>query len=370
MMTIRKIHFLFLILLIAASGFRTEVAKAESLEDLNRQIQEKQAQLDAQKRTIRTLQDMVSALDAQSNLTQQQIDLTNNQIAETVRSIDNTEKQIAQKQRELDTQKQNLFETMRVIYETPQQSTVEIIVGSNSLSEIVDRSQYIEALNYQIETTMNVIMQLKAQLEDQRNQLEQQKANLQNQKNTLVDKKRNLEIQQDEKARLLSQAQTSFNQALAEKDALSARMQSLLSRGGYTTGSTGGYWWANGDPDGVDPWRFYYRQCTSYAAWYWNIVLHKDWYAVLPPGQNNANHWPILAQMQGYSVSSTPRVGAIISWTAISTTGHVAIVEAVNSDGTIDVSDYNWARDSSGAGIYAYHSHLDPSILGPYAYIY
>ncbi len=367
---IRKIHFLFLITVLAASGFHTEVARAESLEDLSRQIQEKQAQLDAQKRNIRTIQDMINALDAQARLTQQEIDVTNNKIAETIHAIDNTEKQIAQKQKELDIQKENLFETMRVMYETPQQSTVEIIIGSNSLSEIVDRSQYIESLNYQIETTMNVIMQLKAQLEDQRNQLEKEKADLENQKRNLTDKKRNLEIQQAEKARLLSQAQTSFNQALAEKDALSARMQSLLSRGGYTTGATGGYWWANADPNGVDPWRFYYRQCTSYAAWYWNIILHKEWYAVLPAGQNNANHWPILAQMQGYSVSSTPRVGAIISWTAISTTGHVAIVEAVNSDGTIDISDYNWARDANGSGIYAYHSHLDPSILGPYAYIY
>lgn len=374
----KKLSFLILIGLVAAFVFQPAgLARADSLNDLNNQIQSKQKQIDEQRKNIKTIQDLTDNLSSQIQLTQQEIDVTNNQISVTGKKIDETIVQIDQKQKELDIQKANLFETMKVMYETPQQSTIEIVVGSNSLSDIVDKSQYIESLNYQIETAMNAIMQLKAQLESQKNQLEKEKADLESQKNSLVDKKRNLNIQQEEKNRLLSQAKAAFNQALAEKDALSEKMQALLAEGGYTTGSSGGYPWAGANPNGVDPWHFYYRQCTSYAAWYWNSVLHKSWYALYPPPNgnpnNNAMYWPDLARAEGYKVTSDPKVagtGAIISWTAISNTGHVGILQAINSDGTIDISDYNWARDGNGNGIYAYHSHLDPSRLGPYVYIY
>jgi surface antigen len=66
------------------------------------------------------------------------------------------------------------------------------------------------------------------------------------------------------------------------------------------------------------------------------------------PGSGSAYNWPALAgdPQNGYSVSSTPRVGAIISWNRPmypnDQWGHVAIVEGVNSDGTIDISEYNY----------------------------
>jgi surface antigen len=55
-----------------------------------------------------------------------------------------------------------------------------------------------------------------------------------------------------------------------------------------------------------------------------------------------------LAYDQGYSVNASPQVGAIVSWPAgiLGAWGHVAIVEGVNANGTINVSEYNWVRYS------------------------
>lgn len=128
----------------------------------------------------------------------------------------------------------------------------------------------------------------------------------------------------------------------------------------------GGSGYPFGGIDQPDPWGFLTRECTSYAAWYWNSVLGKD-FINTRPGSGSAYNWPALARDQGYSVSSNPRINAIISWqqSASMPYGHVAIVERVNSDGTIDVSEFNWRPY-----VYTYRSGVNPSRYGSYSYIY
>lgn len=62
----------------------------------------------------------------------------------------------------------------------------------------------------------------------------------------------------------------------------------------------------------------------------------------------NASTWAVSARAAGYRVDQNPAVGAIAQWNAYANSyiwgyGHVAIVESVNSDGTIDVTDMNYA---------------------------
>lgn len=71
--------------------------------------------------------------------------------------------------------------------------------------------------------------------------------------------------------------------------------------------------------------------CTYYAAAR----------AGAPGGWGNANTWHIYAPRSGWTVSTTPRVGAIAQTTA-GYAGHVGIVEAVSEDGSmIKYSDMN-----------------------------
>ena len=62
----------------------------------------------------------------------------------------------------------------------------------------------------------------------------------------------------------------------------------------------------------------------------------------------NASTWAVSARAAGYRVDQTPSVGAIAQWNAYANSyiwgyGHVAIVESINSDGTITVTDMNYA---------------------------
>ena len=79
------------------------------------------------------------------------------------------------------------------------------------------------------------------------------------------------------------------------------------------------------------------------------------WYAYnrraqlgLPVGSNwgNAATWALFARAAGLRVDHTPSVGAIVQWNAyasawIGYAGHVGIVEGVNKDGSIVISEMN-----------------------------
>jgi len=84
----------------------------------------------------------------------------------------------------------------------------------------------------------------------------------------------------------------------------------------------------------------YICECTSYAGWkayeYWGVSI-SSW--------GNAMYWGSSAQNHGYTYNSTPEAHTV----GVSTSGaygHVVWIERVNSDGTIDLSEYNNSSSS------------------------
>lgn len=73
----------------------------------------------------------------------------------------------------------------------------------------------------------------------------------------------------------------------------------------------------------------------GYCTWYVKSTL--SW---IPNGWGNANTWASRASSQGYTVSSTPIVGAVAQ-TSAGGLGHVAVVTSVNGT-TVTVSEMNY----------------------------
>ncbi len=352
-MNFKKISKLIIVMGLLATMASTPVF-ASTLDDLYQQKRDLQNSISASGQQIKNLQDMIGSLDQQTAATNKEIAVTNQIIDLTNQEISKTQTQIEQKQKELDKKKADLKETVVTFYETGNPSSLEIIAGSNNLSDVIDRSQYMQALSDHVNTQAQEIAKVKADLESKKNDLEKKQADLENQRNSLTDQQRNLKIQADAKNRLLSQEKSEKSQLQGDLDNVSAAIYAERQRlGGYVSGGTGGYPWANDTPCGEgscpsDPWGFGIRQCTSYAAWYFNAIEGKSWYNTRP-GSGSAWNWPALAADQGYSVSSTPRAGAIASWDKggiFGAYGHVAIVQSVNPNGTINVSEYNWIKYS------------------------
>lgn len=87
--------------------------------------------------------------------------------------------------------------------------------------------------------------------------------------------------------------------------------------------------------------RYAFGNCTWYA-------YERRVQLGLPVGSfwGNAATWAMYARAAGYRVDHTPSVGAIAQWNAYQGgagyAGHVAIVESVNSDGSITISEMNY----------------------------
>ncbi|HSX32488.1 MAG TPA: CHAP domain-containing protein, partial [Candidatus Saccharimonadales bacterium] len=111
----------------------------------------------------------------------------------------------------------------------------------------------------------------------------------------------------------------------------------------------------------ISPLGYYYRNCTDYIAWRLSA-------AGVPTAQytnlGNAKDWPAAATLKGLVVDETPTASAVAVRTA-GPYGHAAFVEAVNADGTITVSQYNYA----GQGEYSLQTGL-PGSFGFTVYIH
>jgi surface antigen len=113
---------------------------------------------------------------------------------------------------------------------------------------------------------------------------------------------------------------------------------------GLTAGDPGhgGYpsKWANAAQDSMlDSWGLYNRECVSYTAW-----RVYDTYGYMPywGGVGNANQWPGDARAAGIATGSTPKANSVAIWN-VGVYGHAMWVEAVNSDGSLWISQYNYS---------------------------
>lgn len=98
--------------------------------------------------------------------------------------------------------------------------------------------------------------------------------------------------------------------------------------------------------------------CTAYA--YGRYAEIRGDFANLPGG--NAGTWWGTVDRSVFQTGSTPQLGAVICWDSASGTGglgHVGIVEVIESDGTLKVSD-------SWAGQYFYVRTVRPPNYDPY----
>lgn len=88
---------------------------------------------------------------------------------------------------------------------------------------------------------------------------------------------------------------------------------------------------AHGDHTPAQSHKFPWGQCTYYVA--------KKRYV---PWGGDAKRWLSNAPAYGFKTGKTPIAGAIVQTTENARYGHVAIVESVNGDGTITISEMNY----------------------------
>jgi surface antigen len=118
-----------------------------------------------------------------------------------------------------------------------------------------------------------------------------------------------------------------------------ATATAITHQDGYDPGQN----YTGGAPvsSGGGPYRFAYGNCT-----YWANMRYHELTGYWVPWLGNAWQWESGAYASGWIVSSTPHVPSIIVLQPYvqnaSAYGHVAVVEHINADGSVDTTNYNW----------------------------
>jgi surface antigen/peptidoglycan hydrolase CwlO-like protein len=341
--------------LLITVGAVHSVVKADSFDEQIQALQNENASargnVDMLQSQANSYQDAISRLQAQINAILAQIAANQAEQAQL-------QAEIAAKQVEIDKQRALLGDSIKAMYVDGQISTIEMLATSNNLSDFVDKEEYRNAVQQNVQNAMARIARLQNELKQKKTQVDQL---LESQKAQEAQLAADRQSQSD--MLVYTEAQKAeFNSQIANNSSRIAelRRQQIIANSRFNIGAPGagvncggGYpakWCEVGQDTVIDSWGMYNRECVSYTA----FKVHMDFLTGrnsrdMPywGGVGNANEWDDNARAAGIPVDYNPTPGSI----AISNSGyygHAMYVEqvgTVNGQQAVYVSQYNAGLD-------------------------
>ena len=346
------------LMIVAAPLSMSPWVSADQFDD---QIRALQQEIDAYQGQARTLKDQADSLQVQLNILSTEKQQIQTQINLSQAKFDQLKQQIIETEQKVKENQEALGETLASLYIDDQISPLEMLASSRNIGDYVDKQEYRSSVREQLSKTIDKIKTLKKSLEQQKVEVERVLGDQTNARNALGAK----ESEQQNLIAATRGEESAYQQlssaSSAKKLEIQKQQQAAIeaamrraSGGGLINilpgdPNKGGYPWEQGcyvdsnavshggaDGNGGDPLSYGCRQCVSYTAW---KVIQKTGYQ--PRYWGNANMWPGSARAANFTTGSMPRAGSVGVISA-GQYGHVVWVEAVNDDGTVDVSQYNY----------------------------
>lgn len=345
---------------VASIGAPRFVGAQSALEDQVRALQQENS---SNRKAVSDLLQVATSYQNAIEQLQTQINQLQTQITENENQKKALEDQIAELQRELERQKYVLGKNIKAMYVGENMSTIEMLATSKDLGDFVDKSAYRNAVQRQIQDTLDSIATLQNDLGTKKTQIEILLSSLQSQRATVANAKA-------EQANLLAmnqQQQADFNAKTKSNSAkiadLNRQIQAQRTANNSGIVPDGGVYFIrvpgqvnafNPDlypyknagfsmqlgpcsfydswPDSPDGWGYCTRQCVSYTAWAVGASGR-----TIPKFWGNAKNWVNNAPASW--VHRDPQPGDLAITTS-GTWGHAMYVEQVEGN-KIFVSQYN-----------------------------
>ena len=306
-----------------------------------------QSQASTYQEAIAQLQNQIGALQASIN-------------ANTVRQGELVA-QITAAQAELDQKKAFLASNVKAMYVDGTPSNIEILANSHDLSEFVDKQEYRSTVQRQLQDTMTKIAVLQKQLREQQTEVVRLLGEQKSQQNQLASDR----AQQDGLLALNESQQSDFTFQIrannAQQKVLEAQQRAAyaasIGAGGRSTANSsikfknmttpqycgGDYRYCDYglDQHVDDPWGFgYARECVHYVLS--SLANQGKFIPAFPAGGGNAYQWvPFTTRVGAAVLVSDPQPGDV-AYMPLGGLGHVGMVDYVNEDGTVHVSQMNY----------------------------
>ncbi len=165
--------------------------KQNEVEDIKEQREEVQNSLAEVAEEVKTLQAKVDDLNAKISQKTQEIKNTENKIAKKKEDIKKKQEEIQKKKEEIQEREEGLDQRLVVMYKNGSIGFVDVLMGSNSISEFVSNVEMIQKI-YENDVEILKI------LEEEHKKLEEQEKQLEVEKQQLVDIQAQLKVQIEE----------------------------------------------------------------------------------------------------------------------------------------------------------------------------
>lgn len=221
--------------------------------------------------------------------------------------------------------------------------TIAILASSNSISDLAEKQSRQTTTKNQVTASAKAVKTLKEELESQKQSVdaliaaaELSRAEIQtrrNQQQALIAKYEN---DSEAYTRDAAAARETMQKEIAEEIA-------RYNRGGVVGEGYDSYPYRDRCPQdnvGYIVVGGYVCQCTSYAGW-----KAQEFYGIYISNWGNAYSWGSSATRLGYVVDSNPAPHTI-GYSTSGQYGHVVWIESVNSNGTVNLTEYNNASSS------------------------
>ena len=281
------------------------------------------------------------------------------EIVQTEVEIKELKKQIYETEQKLEEEQEALAELLVNMHFESDSEPIRILAGASSISDLAEKAAREDVVKQQISASAAAVRNTKQQLENDKAEVETLLANQQTAKEALVTKRgeqQNLVEKYQNDAEAYTEVAKAAQEAQRAAEKAEQEAHPELYRGSAYSGANT-YPWQDVCPDQQDyfgtVWDGHYIggyvcECVSYAGW-----KAYEWYGVVL-AWGNAYNWDDRARSAGYTVNHTPAAGTI-GQVDSGPYGHVFWVESVNSDGSINVTEYNNAYATQlYSGVYQY----------------
>ena len=321
-----------------------QIASADQYQDQINALQSANASSQA---TVSSLRSQAASYNDAIAQLQAQIDGLQASINANVALQQDLQNQIVAAQAEIDHQRAILASDLKAMYVDGTPSSLELLATSKNLSDFVDKQEYRSRVQNKLQDTLKKIADLQKQLQIQKAKVEGLIADMKSQQGQLdsdrAQQQSLLNYNQAQQADYNTQIKANNSKVAQLRAAQAIANRALNSGGGVVAGDPGhgGYpsVYDNSAQDSLtDSWGMYNRECVSYTAW---KVYQTYGYMPFWGGQGNANQWPGDAARANIPTSHEPRAQTVAIWN-VGYYGHAMWVEAVNGDGSLWVSQYNY----------------------------
>ncbi len=333
----------------------------DQINSLNAQNADARAVVNSLQSQAASYQDAINQLQQQINGVQASIDANKAQQAALQQQITDAQNQINQ-------EKAFLASDVKAMYVDGTPTTLEVLATSKNLSDFVDKQEYRSSVQNKLQDTLVKIAELQKELSTKKQQVDQLLSEETDQQNQLA----GAQAQQATLLNMNQSQQANYNAQIAANSKQITSLRAAQAAANRTIGRDvvagdpghGGYpaYLDNAGQDTlIDPWGMYNRECVSYTAW-----KVRQAYGYMPywGGRGNANQWPGDAAAAGIPTGHTPQANSVAIWN-VGAFGHAMWVEAVNSDGSIYVSQYNYDYNGHYSEMY-----VSASQARSFTYIY